>query len=99
ELELALRRRNPGFGPPKLAAYMDRLFERERAELRERLAAYDRAAQRGDGANPHSSGADGVSGRSSLPFASTPGAGEVLARPKPASRTPLVAALAVAAVV
>src|SRR4051812_16985236 len=42
--ELALRKRNPGYGPAQLAAYMHSMFAREHADWRARLAAYERAA-------------------------------------------------------
>jgi hypothetical protein len=40
--ELALRKRNPGYGPSQLAAYMHSMFAREHADWRARLAAYER---------------------------------------------------------
>jgi serine/threonine protein kinase len=39
--ELALRKRNPGYGPAQLAAYMHSMFAREHADWRSRLAGYE----------------------------------------------------------
>ena len=40
-LELALRRRSPGFGPGNLAGFMSSLFAEERTLMRERMKLYD----------------------------------------------------------
>ena len=42
--ELLLRRRDPGFGPPKLAAYLTSLFAREKDALRDRMSGYESGA-------------------------------------------------------
>ena len=41
QLEVALRRRDPGFGPAKLGAYMVGLFGKEKSALQERMGKYE----------------------------------------------------------
>jgi serine/threonine-protein kinase len=59
--ELALRRRNPGYGPAQLAAYMHSMFAREQSDWRARMAAYER--QPAGGIPENSDGTSEVSPR------------------------------------
>lgn len=45
EIELVLRRRNPGFSPTVLAALMEQKFGADRAAFRKRLSEYERGAR------------------------------------------------------
>jgi serine/threonine protein kinase len=77
--ELALRRRNPGFGPAQLAAYMHSMFSREHADWRNRMAAYERQP---------AGGAENVDGDNTAAFAprtpSKPGASAAIPRDRTA---------------